>query len=711
MNVTQPKRKFRDNAKSPKIGNPNYMSPDAVAKRIKRLDELWGEGRWLPPATWFPEGCDIREELSDSDISNLLEISLKAHGNEKDFLYLGLLYMPGPAGVLYKHACRSDAHPEEPCRPKWTSITSINALREMRSLPSSKDPKSNWSASGSPPLRRTPSPSSPCNNQSQPKARKGSREGPANDLTVTSSVPATGLQTPVQSPGGVRPDHRKSASKGNMREHGLLALEAHNQLTSDKLLTPDVVRFLQDCFSESAPTADVTFLDPEHFNMSTCTDIAKRFDRSHSQELFNKVRRSRHTFSAIFHPWGHGCWTFLRIRPDESTRRMNVDHYDPAAREQAVKRGHLVEETLASWVTTSFQGWTMKWHIMDGPHHKDNIQSGAFVVLAWSELLSKGRLPVDDWAFEDPRAHVRHSLLHPLARKQSNASSQTLDRQPCTNGGNDEHLNPGGKDAFLPPWDGWNGGEAHGPVRSSTQEPTGSKRPRSNSSALPPQTEESDPPTKKICQDNPPVYASDMLQQMMPLCEELAAMIDLKSPSVNATASKAAVQEHEMNIGLLENLLVAQNRTHAEAERKHEIAQVRKAIIAQYRDEMLGTNGRDLPQDNELVQKYEGEAVGAREAIRTDLEEFLATKVKEKTEMVGATSDAMRQAAVEAERRRREVDECRQVLAEKKDEMADMVRCKMIEGPIKALMQAAKEVSTVNAANASEHFRAVFGRE
>ncbi|KAK7419835.1 hypothetical protein QQZ08_010669 [Neonectria magnoliae] len=698
MHVTQPKRKCM---KSPKTGNPNFMSPDVVAKKIKRLDELWGEGRWLPPATWFPEGCDVREELTDSDISNLLEISVKAHGNQKLFLFLGLLYKPGPAGVLYKHACQSHTHSEDPCQPEWTSMTSVNALLEMRSLHSSKDSKSNWSAIGSPPSGRAPSPPSPCNNQAQPKARKGSRQGPAKDLTVTFSAPATGLQTPVQSPGGVRSDHR-------MREHEALALEAHNQITSDKLLTPDVFRFLQDYFSKSVST-DVTFLDPEHFNMSTYTDIAKRFDRGHDQELFNKVRRSKHTFSAIFHPWGHGCWTFLRIRPDESAQRMHVDHYDPAAREQAVKRGHLVEETLASWVTTNFKGWNMKWHIMDGPHHKDNIQSGVFVMLAWSELLSSGRLPADDWAFEDPRAHLRHSLLHPPAYKQSNASSQTLDSEPCTNDGNDEHSKPGGKSVSLPPWDRWDGGEAHGPVRSSTQEPTGSKRPRSNSSVLPPQIEKSDPPTKKRCQDSPPMSASDMLQQMMPFCEELATMIDLKSTSVNATTSKAAVQEHEMNIGLLENLAVAQNQTHAEAERKHEIAQVRKAVIAQYRDEMLGVNGRDLPQGNELFQKYEGEAVEAREAILTDIEEFLATRLKEKTEMIDAMSEAVRQAAVEAEKRRREVDECRKVLAEKKEEMADMIRCKMIEGPIKALMQVAKEVSTVNAANASEHFRSVFG--
>ncbi|KPM44974.1 hypothetical protein AK830_g1602 [Neonectria ditissima] len=700
----KPPDKPSDNAPLPRPGNPNFMVPDAVAKKVRRLDLLWGGRGWHPPAAWFPPGCDIRQQLSDGDISNLLELSITADRHRDLFGDLTELFEPGPTGVIYENACRSFADPGTPCKPTWTSLTLIRAIQSMEQLLSSDSP--NRPTIRSAPSTPTLSPSSPHKIQTESRDTKARRQGPQENLTISPKEPVTGLQSPSESP-VAKPGHAEAVSNGNSSEPTTIALKTEKQLKDGDFLTQDVVRFLQENISRNNEDS-VTFLDPQYFDMNTNTGLAKRFDGPDHKEIFDKVRHNKLTFSAVYHPWNRGCWTLLRIRPNNNTGRMYVSHYDPAPRDEVVSRGHRMKEVIEPWVTTNFSEWGLRWDVMDGPRNQCNTQSGVFVMMALMELLSRDCLPSSRWPFVNLRAHIRHCALQPLAGYSADTASRALVSEAYGNDGNNGQGFRGGDVLLSPPAEVTGFTEINGLIQSSVQEPTRLKRQRPGWNVSPPHGEQLDSPTKKRRQSMTPDSALATLQNRGSFYEKMLQMLKSEELSDKAMACNNVIQACEKNIETLRKREEVQKLVHVSMQRKHKNAQKREVNLSQYRDRMLGIDGQDVSQDNESDEECVLEAVEDIQECRAEVKVVLAAHVKKRTERFEETKRSLREVAADVETTRRETEEDLRVIAESKEEMAILVKCKIIKEDLETWSQAVDKMSQVKADNAVEHYHGWF---
>ncbi|KAF7561793.1 hypothetical protein G7046_g2326 [Stylonectria norvegica] len=179
-----------------------------------------------------------------------------------------------------------------------------------------------------------------------------------------------------------------------------LAAKARQQVKTGQRLTDDVMHYLQSRCPYGIPE-DVALLDPLYFNLDQTTL------QSHKQaKLPRRMAEARAIYSIVHDPRSPSHWALLRIRPDRTIKRVEVDYHDPV---EDRERYEYFREEIRPWITGNWPGYSSQCTILPGPKQDDESSCGVLCILALHRLLGDQPLPTG-WGKLSPRAILLQAL-------------------------------------------------------------------------------------------------------------------------------------------------------------------------------------------------------------------------------------------------------------------------------------------------------------
>lgn len=305
------------------------------------LNREWGVDKWIPPKPWFQWAPQEKPRVSDRDMCDIRAMTVIALQHPEQIPSLDMLYKQSPCGFMHKAAS-----PGSSSIPYWKPSTARAALNLMREY------------FAQPLVVQTMTPPR--------SARKG----------VTFQNPGTPANSPVsptdstQNSTGLSNDAvNADVGSSQVERVSITPQEKTLQQLRNKthILDVDVVAFIQTRIQDLTPST-ANLVHPEYFRALHAPKPYKPWATARRDSLVKEIKESKVSFSAVYHAWGQGHWTLLKITPNEKTETLTFCHYDPAPANQSLQRADKLQEFLQPWTKNNFRGWKYTWNTVVSRH-------------------------------------------------------------------------------------------------------------------------------------------------------------------------------------------------------------------------------------------------------------------------------------------------------------------------------------------------------
>ncbi|KAF7539133.1 hypothetical protein G7Z17_g12479 [Cylindrodendrum hubeiense] len=662
-------------------GSTEHQSKDpAILKRYRDYMKCqWGFDNW-PPDNWFGWAGQEKGNVTDADVCNICAMTIIAlHYPQK---------MDSPA-ELYKRCTYGFIHaaatPGGLKIPNWKPSTSQEALKLMRehfAADLAAQPKT-------PPSRR-----------GLPDAPRSQNTTPDNSRThldpitpPNSGQKRFGSSREGANSSGIRPDHNEVVGL-DTGERALVQLDDSNHL-----LDVDVVNLLQHTCQATAKS-DINLIHPEYFKSLYAPNPSKPWDDETLNNVINEIQEKEESLSAIYHTWGQGHWTFVRIRPNTKSNTITVHHYDPGPPHEASKRIKDLKLFFQSWTKSNFSTRKLIWRALKGPRHFSSNQSGIYVMLAFMDCLHNKETLSDSWG-PSRRSYLKDLVtgfgeqVTLLGHESPGRLQSVRDGNPQNEGspqGDSLQLNdsPLSQDSGVfcdsnnsvleaSPIEGLKTIRSSSPVEQPTNDLRGSKRPRSPTFSFPgDQIEGPEPPRKRKFSRALDDSALKDIQGMIPALKQFKEIVSRVDLSELATTALTAAHELEHQIEKFDIILEKQDKLHDKASRELVTAEQSEVALDSLRERYLG--GRPA-----ISTEIQGECRDAVVEVLDDamvaVECVIIDKTNVQKERITEAKEAMRQAKAKGDRAQHDADAERQSLNEAEDYMLVIAQFMALKNP------------------------------
>ncbi|KAH7015742.1 hypothetical protein EDB80DRAFT_865129 [Ilyonectria destructans] len=637
------------------------MHPVHLVQYRGYLDREWGVDKWIPPRSWFQWAGQEKARVSDTDMCDIRAMTVIARQRREWIPALDMLYKPSPCGFMHKAAS-----PGGSGIPHWRASTAHGALKLMREY------------FAQPPLVQTITP---------PRSvRRG----------VTSRNPGTPVNSPItptnstQNPIGLSNNAVNAGVGPSQVEHVSLTTQekALQQLRNpNHILDVDVIAFIQTRTQALAP-GNANLIHPEYFKALRAPKPYQPWNKATVDNLVKGIQQSKVSYSAVYHSWGHGHWTLLKILSNEDTKTVTFCHYDPAPAHQSLIRTCSLKDFLESWTKNNFNQWRHVWKIMAGPQNENSTLSGVLVMLALKHCLApKDSLP-NSWHWPNTRAYLKDSLklsedprtpCSDSDSPQSDDSGVFFDRSDRPKGS--RHV-PAWRAATMPSPSSIEQGteqDTEQGIEQGIEESPRMNRARSHTLALLPEAGEIQPPRKRVCQRTLDNSTVKNLSGLVPVLEKLKQMAYREDLHATATATLATAVELEGRIKNSNNVVKKQEVSHGEALRDRDLAKAGEAALDGLLQKYIGAERPGIPSGIDAT--YRDAVVAVTDEAIVAVESMLIKKIQGKQKAVEDAKEAMHRAMLKKAKAQSEMAETGKELDETTDYMTVIAQCMLLKNP------------------------------
>lgn len=323
------------------------MHPVTLVQYRGYLDHEWGVDKWIPPRSWVQWAGQEKARVSDTDMCNIRAMTVIARQHRERIPSLDMLYKHSPCGFMHKAAS-----PGGSGIPHWKASTAHAALKLMREY------------FAQPPVVQTITPP-----RSDRRGVISQNPGTPANSPITPITPITPTNS-TQNPIGLSNNAVNAGVGPSQVEHVSLVTKekALQQLGNpNHVLDVDVIAFLQTR-SQSLVTDNANVVHPEYFKALRAPKPYQPWDKATVDDVVMGIQKSKVSFSAVYHYWGHGHWTLLKILSNEQDKTFTFCHYDPAPAHQSLTRADRLKDFLRSWTKNNFSQWKHVWKTVVSRH-------------------------------------------------------------------------------------------------------------------------------------------------------------------------------------------------------------------------------------------------------------------------------------------------------------------------------------------------------
>ncbi|KAL6401014.1 hypothetical protein AUP68_16737 [Ilyonectria robusta] len=613
------------------------------------LDREWGVDKWIPPKSWFQWAGQEKARVSDTDMCDIRAMTVIARQHRERIPSLDMLYKQSPCGFMHKAAS-----PGGSSIPHWKPSTAHAALKLMREY-FAQPPVVQIITPPRSARRGTASqnPGTPANSPISPT------DSTQNSISLSNDAVNAGV--------GSSQVERVSLTA---QEKTLQQLRNPNHV-----LDVDVIAFIQTRIQDLAPS-NANVVHPEYFKALRAPKPYKPWATATLDNLVKEIKESKVSFSAVYHSWGHGHWTLLKIMPNEKAETLTFCHYDPAPAHQSLTRADSLKDFLRSWTKNNFRGWKYAWKTVAGPRNENGMLSGVLAMLALKHWLSPEDYLPDSWDCPNTRAYLKDSLL--LSEDPRTPCSDSDSPQSDDSGVFCNRTDRPKESRHVPPWEAA-ALPSPSSINQDMEESSGTKRARSHTLAPQPEAEEIQPPSKKVCQRT--LNKSNMkdLSALVPVLEKFKQVAS--SPDLHATATDtlATVDDLEGRIKRSDNVVKKQEESHKEALRDRHVAEAGEAALDVLLQNYLGAERPGIPSKIDAI--YRDTVVAVTDEAIVAVESMLIKWIQGKQKAAQDAKEAMHRAEVKKAKAESEMAENGKKLEEKTTDMTVIAQCMVLKNP------------------------------